>query len=543
MPSRGRQDAQDQARSLAVDPPNDRGKAHPFSRGAAGGRRTIVKPEPSKGLGKVAKRGVAWSFLREGITEIVMFPASMVLARLLTPTEFGIAAAGMFFAQLAMKLGELGFNAAIVRSKVIEQRHLSTVFTINLLVGLLMFGVLTAAAPAIAAFYGVPETLNVVRFAAVGFLISPLGAVPAALLARNMRFRHTAMVDWAHSLTFALGGVLLAWLGFSYMSPVYAKLAAVIVQNVSRIAFAGWRPSLGISSSALREIFPFGAGVHAKRVLDYTANHVDNVIVGKLLGMAALGFYDKAFSTMTRILTRFNGGGPNVSFRIFAMIHEEPERFARAYSRVIMAASLVVFPIFGVLIAVAPQLMTVLFGERWLPAAAPFQVLCVAGCFRVLNAYASAATQAAGWIWSEVWRQAVYTLLIVAGIVAFRGFGVVGVAMSVLGATLVMTVTMQLLLKRVARIAWSGLLQPLMPAIVAALAVIGVVLLTEYALRAAVANPAGWLLLICQAVAAALFYLGYILFVPFRGVRALVSEVASDMLPRTVARHHLVQRY
>src|SRR5688572_10224573 len=438
-----------------------------------------MKTERPKALGKVAKRGFAWSFVREGVTEIVVFPASMVVARLLTPTEFGIAAAGLFFTQLAMKLSDLGFNAAIVRAKVIEETHLSTVFTINLLVGFAMFATLTALAPSVSAFYDVPETLNVVRLAAVGFLVFPFGAVPAALLARNMRFRQGALVDWLHSLTFGLGSVVLAWLGFSYMSPVYAKLAAIVVQAVSRIAFARWRPSLRMSRKAIGEIFPFGAGVYAKRLLEYAANHLDNVIVGKLLGMAALGFYDKAFGTMSRILTRFNGGGPNVSFRIFAIIHDQPERFANAYARVVTGASLMVFPIFGLLIAVAPHLMIVMFGERWLPAAAPFQILCIAGCLRVVNSYAGAAIQAAGWIWSQVWRQAIYTVLIVIAIIALRGFGIVGAAGGVLIATLVMTITMHVLLKRLATVNWSNIIRPVLPAAVGAMAVIAVALLAE----------------------------------------------------------------
>ena len=496
-----------------------------------------------KDLGKLAKRGVAWSFVREGVTEIVLFPASMLLARLLTPREFGIAAAGLFFSQLAMKLGELGFNAAIVRSKVIDQTHLATVFTINLIVGFVMFLTLTACAPWIAAFYNVPETLNVVRVSALGFLISPLGGVPAATLARNMQFRKTASVDWFQSLTFAAGAVLLAWRGYSYMSPVYAKIAAVMVQTVSRIAFARWRPSLGISKQALREIFPFGAGMHAKRLLDYAANHLDNVVVGKLFGMAALGIYDKAFSTMSRVLTRFNTGGPLVSFRIFAIIQDQPERFARAYARVITAAALMVFPIFALLIAVAPHLIAVLFGEQWRPAVVPFQVLCVAGCFRVLNAYAGSAIQAVGWIWSQVSRQILYTILIVVTIVVFRAFGVAGAAAGVLLSTLVMTATMHVLLKRAAKLTWADIVRPVMPATVGGLAVIAVALLTEWGLRAVVTAPKEPLILVLQMIAAGVFYAAFLLFVPLRDVRAVVSEVASDMLPRTIRRHHLVQRY
>ena len=105
---------------------------------------------PHKPLGKRTTRGVVWSFLREGVTELLVFPLSMMLARILTPREFGIAAAAGFFTLLAGKLSEMGFNAALVRAKEIREDHLSTVFVVNLVVGVVTFAVLTAGAPLVA---------------------------------------------------------------------------------------------------------------------------------------------------------------------------------------------------------------------------------------------------------------------------------------------------------------------------------------------------------------------------------------------------------
>ena len=126
----------------------------------------------------------------------------------------------------------------------------------------------------------------------------------------------------------------LALLGFSYMSIVYARLASLASSQAMRIYFARWRPSLRFSWAALREMLPTGAGFFAKRLLDYSAQNGDNLVVGKVMGLGALGLYDKAYSTMNRFLVRMNTGGPGVMFRIFAVIHEEPERFRRAYTKV-----------------------------------------------------------------------------------------------------------------------------------------------------------------------------------------------------------------
>ncbi len=496
-----------------------------------------------KSLGKVAKRGVAWSFARESATEIILFPASMVIARLLSPAEFGIAAAAMFFAGLAMRLGELGFNAALVRAKVVEDVHLSTVFFLNLVVGVFMFGVLTVAAPLVAGFYRAPQTGYILPVAATIFLITPFGAVQAAILSRAMRFRDTATIDVCHVIVRALATLGLAWAGFSYMSLVYGRIAAVLSQVVLRIMFVRWRPSLRVSWSAFREVFPFGAGVHAKRLLEFVAGNISNLLVGRLLGMTALGIYDKAFGTMDRILSRFNSGGPNVTFRIFAVIHDQPERLARAYEKVVMASTLLAFPIFAVCCAVAEPLMAVLFGERWIPAAAPFQLLCVVGCLRVLNSYAGAAIQAAGWIWSQVWRTVGAMVLLVAGMYAFHRLGVVGAALAVLLSGAIMTLVQHMLLKRVVGIAWRAMLRPQIPGIACAVGCVTVVLLMKSVVLSAMPDAPYLVLLVAQLGAATLFAAIFVLFTPYQPLRSLVHEMTVDFLPESVRRSRWVQSY
>ncbi|MGE0593010.1 MAG: lipopolysaccharide biosynthesis protein [Vicinamibacterales bacterium] len=484
-----------------------------------------------------------WSFVREGVTELVMFPSSMILGRLLTPREFGIAVAALFFTQLAGRLSELGFNAAIVRAKVIEPIHLSSVFVINLTVGVLTFGALTALAPAVAAFYDQPETGQILPIAAISFLIVPFGSVSSGILVRNLRFKEAAKVDWYQGLTFAMGTVVLAWNGFSYMSMVYARLGAVTVQTGCRLYYSRWRPSLRFSKAAIYDVLSFGLGMFAKRLLDYLASNIDNLVIGRLFGMVTLGLYDKAFSTMNRFLTRMNNAGPNVMFRIFSVINEEPQRFRRAYRKVILSTSLLGVPVFAVLAATAPQLMVVLFGDNWLPAAAPFQLLCVSAVLKLLNTYASSATQAAGRIWSEVWRQAGYAALIVASLIALRQWGAVGAAGGVLFATAMMSVLMHLLLRRVTQLEWADIVQPLAPALVCAGACVGAVFATQAGVEVLRPAPSPWLLLGCQGVAAVLAYAAFMLFAPIPPLRALVYEMARDLAPKAVKRHRLFQMY
>src|SRR6185503_1341373 len=189
--------ARAQAGALGRDPGGDRGAARPRGvAGAGGGGRCrkdglVVTPavDKNRALGKTAQRGMAWSFVRESVSEILLFPTSMLIARILTPEEFGVAAAALFFILLGSRLSELGFNAAIVRAKSIEPIHLSTIFVVQLALGVVAFAAMVVLAPWIGRFYSLPEPMKVVTVSALSFLIMPFGAVPSALLQRNFEYR------------------------------------------------------------------------------------------------------------------------------------------------------------------------------------------------------------------------------------------------------------------------------------------------------------------------------------------------------------------
>jgi O-antigen/teichoic acid export membrane protein len=500
-------------------------------------------PAEPRPLGKLAKRGVAISMLREGVTEVVLFPASMIAARLLTPAEFGTAAAALFFIQLSSRLADFGFTAALVRAKTITERHLSSVFVMSILIGIASFGLLTGLAPLVERFYGIPATGEILRVAAISFLISPFGAIPNALLDRQTRYRERAIVDWYYSLTFAVLGLVLAWLGFSYWSLVYARVAAVAAQVATQCYFAPWRPSIAFSTEAVREIASFAIGMHIKRLLEFTAGNFDNVIVGKLMGVTALGLYDKAYSTMNRILNRLTTGGPGVMYRIFALIHEDAARFRRAYSKVVMSASLLALPPLAALAVAAPQFITVLFGDQWHDAVVPFQILCAGAVLKLMNTYAGVATQASGRIWPEIWRQLLYIFSIVLGLYLLRSWGVVGAAVAVLAATCLMWAMMHVLLRRVTGLRWRDIAAPHVPAIVCAIGTATTAFAVQMAFGAGGGQPAAVLLLVMQGAAAGLFFLAFVLFAPLRTMRDVVDEMATDLVPGYLLRQPWAQWY
>jgi len=481
--------------------------------------------------GKTAKRGVAWSYVREAGTELIATPTGLILARLLTPYDFGVAASAVFFITLATRLTNFGFNLALARIKVLRPEHTSSVFVVTLGVGATAYAILASSGPLMASFFHAPQLTQIMPVAALGFLITPFGTVPAALMTRNMQFRRTAMCDWIQGIAGAATVLTLAYSGFGYWSLIYNQVASDIAATIGKVVLSGWRPSLRFSRSAIKELFSFGAGVFAKRLLDYTAGNVDNLVVGRMLGMSALGFYDKGFVTVRRILNRLNTGGPMVSFRVLSLIYEEQERFRNAYRKVVMATALISYPVLLGLAVIGPDLIPVMYGRRWGATIVPFQILCISGSFKVMTDYAGSAIQAMGKIWGQVARQVVYAVLIVLLVAGFSFWGLMGAAVGVLVATFVMYLLMEGLLMKLTAITARTIFEAQLPGMLCGLGVAATIGLARWLLLRHAPGAAAWERLIIQCAIGALTYLVFIKFNRFGEVRRLVRDTAADLNP------------
>ena len=485
--------------------------------------------ESAAGYSKAAKAGAVWSFVQKAVSQSSDLLASIVLSRLLTPTDFGIAAATGFFLRFANKIANFGLGGALLRLKEMRPEHVSSVFVVNLIVGIASWLCLTLSAPSLASIFRAPEVEPALRVAALVYIVLPFGTGQVATISREMRFRHAAIIEWAYSAVFLLAALPLAWLGFGFWSLIYAQLAANVVQALTKVYLGGRQPRLKFSSQALRETIPFGAGLYAKRLLTFGAEYLDSLIVGRLLGMTSLGLYDKAFNTVGRVSERLNA--PIVFLRIFTLIQGDANRLRRAYLKACMAATFIGFPTFGALIVIAPQLVEVLYGRQWLPAVVPFQILCIAGACRVTLAYASAAIQAAGEIWSETWRQATYVILIAVGVSGFATWGIMGVAVGVALATACMMILMQGLVCRVTGVRWAELMRAQLPGLVGAAIIAASLLATEFLMRLVIPAVRPWHLLLGQVATGSLTMLTFIAYGPFASIREIVLETVEEFAP------------
>ena len=227
-----------------------------------------------------------------------------------------------------------------------------------------------------------------------------------------------------------------------------------------------------------------------------------------------------------------NTAGPAVSFRIFAIIQDDTARFQKAVRKVLMTATFIGYPTLTGLLIVAPELFRVMFGPKWDAAVVPFQILCAAGFVKVLIAYVSTATQSKGWIWGEVWRQALYVGLIVGGVTIGGRWGLPGASFGVLCATAVMGVLMFELLRRATGLHWADFLVPQIPAVTCSAGLLAVLLFSKTLLISANGGaPPALALLAARAVTGALFVLLFVWFARFQELRGVVVDTCEEFAP------------
>ena len=485
-----------------------------------------------KGFGKVALAALFWSYLRSILALLITVPTAVILARLLTPSEFGIAAAARFFAQLASYLSSGGLGAAIIRTNALRDEHLSSVFVFTTVVNLLAFLAVSLASPWIGAFYDSAEVAGVMPFVALNFLVVGSFTVPQALLSRDLRYREMSTAGTSDLFVSSAAACVLAWTGFGYWSLVISDVMGAVVKGSITSYYTRWRPRLHFSREAFRELASFGLGSYAARLLQHAAMNLDNLVIGRFLGLTALGFYDKGFAVGNQLFQKLTVAGPVVSFRILAIIQEDAERFRRAYRKMILSVTLLGYPFFAGLIAVAYPLFGVAFGDLWLPSVAPFQVICIAFMLKLTNQYASAAAQACGGIWWQVANQIVTVILIPVGVYLLTPWGIVGAAIGVLIAQVVSWVWMQRLLRSLTPITWRDIFAPQVPATICSVGLVALVGAVGALLDQAQPRLPLWNVLLVQTVTGALFYAAFMWFAPFPDVRTLINDTLSNVSPK-----------
>jgi PST family polysaccharide transporter len=303
----------------------------------------------------------------------------LVLARLLTPQDYGLVGmAGLAIGLMAI-FRELGTAAAIIQRKELSQEFLSTIFWANLILSMLAFVLAIATSPLVALFFHQPETGPIVRLLAGGFIISSLASVPSSLLARNMAFRRMMTIETTAAGFATCLAVGMAQWGAGVWSLVISSLASTSVTTVFLWWSCQWRPRWLLSWRELRSIASYSLNLSGFNLVNYFSRNADNTIIGRYLGAYQLGFYQLAYNLMLYAVQNISQVVSRVLFPVFAIVQDDDARFRQAYTKAVSTIAVITFPLMAGMIAVAVPFVSVVLGEKWKPVASLVIILAPVG--------------------------------------------------------------------------------------------------------------------------------------------------------------------
>lgn len=329
---------------------------------------------------KVA-RGVAWSMAEKIGTALVQMGVRIVLLRLLLPEQLGVVAVLMAFSTVALVVVDSGFSQTLIRKASPAAEDYKSVFVFNVAVSLLLYGVLTGISPFVADYYDMPL---LARLAPVFFLLLPANAlcvIQTTLFTRQFRFALLSKVTFAASVVSGFVAVGMAVAGCGIWSIVAQQVLMLAVRAALLWWLSDWRPCGRFDEKALCRMAPYSFSLMSTDLISALYNKIPQLFLGKMYSPETLGYFDQAQKLKDLPISSTMVAVQGVTFPALSKIRHDRAKFAESYRQVVMVVAFVLFPVMFGLSAVAPDMFSVLLGEKWMPTVPYFEAICFAGLF------------------------------------------------------------------------------------------------------------------------------------------------------------------
>ena len=392
----------------------------------------------SAGLRRKIIGGVGWKALSGIAIQVSRLAVAVILARLLTPTDFGMAAAVLVLSGLALIFVDPALGTALIQRKTITERDRSTVFWVCAGIGAVFTVVFIAGSGVLADFYDQPDLQPLFAVFAFTFLFTGLQATQATLMARSMSWRALEVRTIIGTVAGGVVGVVTAISGAGAWALIWQALTTAAVSTVLLWTFSSWRPRFTFSGESLRDLGGTGLKAYGTKVVWFLNTNTDTVLIARYLGPASLGAYAIAFNLMLFPISRVATPIRSVLFPAFSRIQDERERLVGGWLRGTRLIAAVAMPAMLGMIAVAPDFVPVVLGERWRDAISVLQILAIVGLLQALQTVGGSTLNAVGRFGTVLrFTIASYAANVIA-FVAGLSWGIVGVSTGYLISTAVL---------------------------------------------------------------------------------------------------------
>jgi O-antigen/teichoic acid export membrane protein len=501
----------------------------------------VSQTRPSSGgLARTTLTGFFWTFLGTGAQAVLQLLVLVVLARLLTPEDFGLVSAAMVVVGFSQIFSQLGVGPAVVQLRGLEPRHVRTGFTLSLLFGTLMTVLVWSLSDPIAGFFRIAGLASINRAMALVFLLQGAGVVAESLLQRELRFRHLACVEVAaFGLGFAAVGIGMAVAGYGVWSLAGAHLSQNAIRTAGLLIAQRHPMALRVDRGAARDLLWFGGGFTAARIGNYFGVQGDNLVVGRWLGAEALGVYGRAYQLMASPAMFLGQILDRVLFPAMAKVQDRAEGLHTAYRRSVALIAILILPGSLVLCLLGPEVVHVLLGPGWDAAVTPFRIFALGMLFRTSYKMSDSLARATGAVYRRAWRQWIYAGLVLFGAGVGTVWGLTGVTWCVLAAIGVNFLLMAHLSLGLADMTWGQFLAAHVPALRLTALLCAATWAVAWTLRGSGIGPMGVLSITVLAVGLVAVGLVRLLPGPLLGEEGLwMMRTLAGYLPRRVA--HMV---
>ncbi len=324
---------------------------------------------------KVVK-GFAWALLERFSMQGISFFISMILARLLTPGDYGTIALLMIFISLSQVFVDSGFGTALIQKKDATEEDFNSVFYLSLVTSTLIYGLLFCLAPWVARFYETPELVSLLRFLGLTLIFNAISSIQGAELNRKLLFNLSFRISLISLFATASTGIVLAYLGYGPWALAWSTMAGTIVGVVTRWYFIAWRPKLMFCWQSVKTLFAFGWKMAVSALLDVGYRDLSSLLIGKFYSKDDLAFVNRGRALPQLAMDSINSTLGRVAFPALAQVQDKREVVRETMRRMITTSTFFVFPLMTGCAVCASSLIPLLFGDQWLPAIPYVQLSC-----------------------------------------------------------------------------------------------------------------------------------------------------------------------
>lgn len=330
----------------------------------------------SESLKHKTLKGTIWSSIERFSVQGIAFVVMIIMARILTPEDYGLVGMLTVFIAISQSLVDSGFSQALIRKQDRSETDNSTVFYFNIAVGIALYLILFFCAPLIAKFYDEPILVPLTRIISLSIIINSFVVVQRALFIVEIDFKTQAKASVLAAIASGTVGITMAYTGWGVWAIVWYQIVNLLV-NVSLLwFFSTWRPRWLYSWNSFRELFTFGSKLALSALLDTLYSNIYLLVIGKLFKSSDLGYYTRAQQFASFPSSNLTGIFQRVTYPVFCTIQNDDDRLRGVYRRFLRLSAFVVFPLMTGLAAVAHPLILIFLKEQWIFAATLLSILC-----------------------------------------------------------------------------------------------------------------------------------------------------------------------